>query len=128
MLGEDHPDTAASYDSMAVNSDSQCERTENELLFRKELAISGPALGEDDLQHDPQMSQGGQQSARTGQGPAQTGQVRRGQAVLSQSLLKSAARWWVRTIEVVKRTTTVAVGVAGNYWELLTFVGAVVTP
>jgi CHAT domain-containing protein/tetratricopeptide (TPR) repeat protein len=45
VLGEDHPDTAQSYDNLATSQQSQGQYPEAEEGFRKALAISSRALG-----------------------------------------------------------------------------------
>ena len=47
ILGEDHPDTAASYNNLAVTLDAQGKYAEAEALHRQALAIRLKALGED---------------------------------------------------------------------------------
>lgn len=45
--GEDHPDTATSYDNVAFNLNAQGRYTEAEPLYRKALGISERVLGDD---------------------------------------------------------------------------------
>lgn len=46
-LGEDHPDTARSYNNLAYNLNAQGKATEAQPLYQKALAISRKVLGED---------------------------------------------------------------------------------
>ena len=46
-LGEDHPDTAASYNNLAETLGAQGKYAEAEAMHRRALAISLKALGED---------------------------------------------------------------------------------
>ena len=46
-LGEDHPDTAASYNNLAVTLRAQGKYAEAEAMHRRALAIRLKALGED---------------------------------------------------------------------------------
>ena len=47
VLGEDHRDTARSYNNLAGNLNDQCKYAEAEPLFRKALAIHQKVLGEE---------------------------------------------------------------------------------
>ena len=47
MLGEDHPDTATSYNNVAVNLNAQGKSAEAEPLYQKALEIRRKVLGED---------------------------------------------------------------------------------
>ena len=46
-LGEDHPDTATSYNNLAVTLRAQGKYAEAEAMHRQSLAIRLKALGED---------------------------------------------------------------------------------
>ena len=76
-LGEDHPDTATSYNNLAVNLHAQGKYAEAEPLYRKALAIRLKVLGED----HPDTARATTTSRSTWM---RQGQVRRGRAALPQ--------------------------------------------
>ena len=56
-LGEDHPDTAVSYNNLASNLNAQGKYAEAEPLYRKALAIRLKTLGREPLRHRHQLRQ-----------------------------------------------------------------------
>ena len=59
LLGEDHPDTAQSYNNVAGNLNAQGKYAEAEPLFRQALATRRKLLGEDHPRHGPKLQQRG---------------------------------------------------------------------
>ena len=98
VLGEDHPDTAASYNNLALNLDAQGKYGAAEPLFQKALAIYLKVLGED--HPDTAASYNNLASNLDAQG-------KYGEAEpLYQKALASAGRSWARTTPTPRRATT----------------------
>ena len=99
VLGEDHPDTATSYNNLAANLDAQGKYAEAEPLLPQGAGDPPPRPGRGPPRHGHQLQQPGLQ-------PGRPGQVRRGRAAATARPWRSAAASWARTTPTRPPATT----------------------